>query len=84
MEISKGRVELMLLLEKEREVRFWRRQRREGKGPATLVLDKSMDVTEFVAGSHLMPDHEHGVVSLSDHDERAESVSERESFVCWR
>lgn len=84
MEISKGRVELMELLEKEREVRFWRRQRRVGKGPARLELDKSMDVIELVVGSHLMPDHEHGLVSLSDHEERAESGSERESFICWR
>lgn len=41
-----GRVELIELLKREMEVRFWRRQRREGKGPAMLVEERSMEVTE--------------------------------------
>ena len=49
-----------------------------------LVLDKSTEVTEFVVGSHWMPNHEQGVVSRPDHEERAESGSERESLICWR
>lgn len=43
MEISGGRVELMELLERERKVRFGRWQRKEGKGPAMLVVERSME-----------------------------------------
>lgn len=42
-EISEGRVELMELLKNEMKVRLGRRQSREGKGPATLVLERSRE-----------------------------------------
>ena len=43
MEMSRGRVELMELLKKEREVRFPSLQTTVGKGPATLALERSRE-----------------------------------------
>ncbi|KAK8590251.1 hypothetical protein V6N13_089015 [Hibiscus sabdariffa] len=59
--------------------RLWRRQRRVVKGPSTLALERSRDVTE----SHETPRQLHGVGSRGFHEERAKSGSEREALT-WR
>lgn len=50
-EISDGREELMLLLERERKEREVRLQRRRGNGPPTLASERSRDF--FFLSNHI-------------------------------
>lgn len=66
----------MELLERIREVRLVRRQRREeGNGPAMLALERSSLVTVVFVGSQVMPNQLQGVESRLFHVEREESGS---------
>ena len=84
MERSEGMVELMELLKNEMEVRLGRRQRREGKGPARLVLERSREETELEPASQVTPGHLQGVSSRSFQAESAASGSSRECLRLWR
>lgn len=78
-EISDGREELMLLLERERKEREVRLQRRRGNGPPTLASERSREVTKPVAESQPTPVQEQCEPgeSVPLHEEKKRSGSER-------
>lgn len=80
VEISTGRDELMALSYRERNERFFRRQRWIGKEPARLALERSTELTERVTELHDIPFHKHGVSSLSFQFARNRSGSSRLSL----
>lgn len=47
------------------KVRFCRLQKWEGEGPERLELERSIEVTELVLGSQVIPYQLHGVSSWS-------------------
>lgn len=80
MEIAEGRVELRLLLGRERYEREVRRQREVGKGPERSESGRLMEVTAAVRLLQRMPVQLQGVGSRGFQLEREFEGSERRSL----